>query len=331
MLAKTLDRLLTTLDVDLHAFALCEVQGGHRLVFDPMEAVVVHYVLAGEGTVRLASGAGAALRPDRLVIVPPGLGQALEAPGSADAPGGGAPPLRDVPADERCAALEAGGMVRFVVGDAPAKLVVACGTISASYGAGFGLFDALAAPLPADAAELEGAAPAFRLLLAELSSPRVGTRALTGALMTQCLVLLLRRELARDVGSPLFAAMREPRLLRAVLGVLDQPAAPHSLASMAALAGMSRSSFAERFPQVYGESPLGFVQRVRLRHAAALLATTDLPVKVVAGSVGHASRSHFSRSFRAAYGVDPRAYRQTRAEGGGAPAFRPATATGDEG
>ena len=329
MLAKTLDRLLTTLDVDLHAFALCEVQGGHRLVFDPMEAVVVHYVLAGEGTVRLASGAGAALRPDRLVIVPPRLGQALEAPGADDA-SGGAPPLRDVPADERCAALEAGGMVRFVVGDAPAKLVVACGTISASYGGGFGLFDALAAPLPADAAELEGAAPAFRLLLAELSSPRVGTRALTGALMTQCLVLLLRRELARDGGSPLFAAMREPRLLRAVLRVLDQPAAPHSVASMAALAGMSRSSFAERFPQVYGESPLGFVQRVRLRHAAALLATTDLPVKVVAASVGHASRSHFSRSFRAAYGVDPRAYRQARAEGGGAPAF-PATAAEDEG
>ena len=329
MLAKTLDRLLTTLDVDLHAFALCEVQGGHRLVFDPMEAVVVHYVLAGEGTVRLASGAGAALRPDRLVIVPPRLGQALEAPGADDA-SGGAPPLRDVPADERCAALEAGGMVRFVVGDAPAKLVVACGTISASYGGGFGLFDALAAPLPADAAELEGAAPAFRLLLAELSSPRVGTRALTGALMTQCLVLLLRRELARDGGSPLFAAMREPRLLRAVLRVLDQPAAPHSVASLAALAGMSRSSFAERFPQVYGESPLGFVQRVRLRHAAALLATTDLPVKVVAASVGHASRSHFSRSFRAAYGVDPRAYRQARAEGGGAPAF-PATAAEDEG
>jgi hypothetical protein len=127
MLANTLDRLLTTLDVALHAFALCEVQGGHRLVFDPMEAVVVHYVLAGEGTVRLADGAGAALRPDRLVIVPPRLGQALEAPGSADAPGGGAPPLRDVPADERCAALEAGGMVRFVVGDAPAKSLWAGG------------------------------------------------------------------------------------------------------------------------------------------------------------------------------------------------------------
>jgi len=326
MLPRTLDRLLTTLDVDLHAFALCEVQAGHRLVFDPMEAVVVHYVLAGMGSIRLTNGSEATLRPDRIVIVPPRLGQALEAPGAV-----GTPPPRDVPADERCAALEAGGMVRFLVGETPPGLVVACGTVSASYGGGFGLFDALSAPLAADAAELPGAAPAFQLLLTELSRPHVGTQALTQALMTQCLVLLLRRELARDGGSPLFAAMREPRLLRAVLRVLEQPAAPHSLASMAALAGMSRSSFAERFPAVYGESPLEFVQRVRLRHAATLLGATDLPVKVVAASVGYASRSHFSRSFRAAFGVDPSTYRQIKAEGGVVPGFRTAVAVGDEG
>jgi AraC family transcriptional regulator, activator of mtrCDE len=82
---------------------------------------------------------------------------------------------------------------------------------------------------------------------------------------------------------------------------------------------------------VYGESPLGFVQRVRLWHAATLLSTTDLSVKVVAASVGYASRSHFSRSFRAAYGVDPRTYRQIRTEGGGATDFHPVVVAGDEG
>jgi len=324
MLAKTLDQLLTTLDIALHAFALCEVQGGHRLVFDPMEAVVVHYVLAGMGVVRLTNGGEAALQPDRLVIVPPQLGQVLEAAG-ADGES-----ARVVFADEHCVALEAGGLVRFVAGEAPPGLLVACGTISASYGSGFGLFDALSVPLAADAAELDGAEAAFRLLLAELSNPRVGTRALTQALMTQCLVLLLRRELARDGGSPLFAALREPRLARVVLRVLDQPAAPHSLTSMAALAGMNRSSFAERFPLVYGESPLGFVQRVRLRHAATLLGTTDLPVKVVAASVGYASRSHFSRSFRVAYGMDPRTYRQTKVESDAASGGHPAAARNEE-
>ncbi len=123
---------------------------------------------------------------------------------------------------------------------------------------------------------------------------------------------LLRRELARDVNSQLFVALRDPRLARAVAGVLLRPAAPYTVASLAAMAGMSRTSFAERFQAAYGETPLDFVQRVRLRHGATLLRTTALPVKVVAAAVGYASRSHFSRAFHAAYGIDPRGYRQIK-------------------
>jgi AraC-like DNA-binding protein len=75
---------------------------------------------------------------------------------------------------------------------------------------------------------------------------------------------------------------------------------------------MSRSSFKERFVQVYGETPIEFVTKVRLRLSAHLLVTTDLPVAVVAKSIGYASRSYFSRAFRAAYGKDPASFR-TRA------------------
>ena len=53
-----------------------------------------------------------------------------------------------------------------------------------------------------------------------------------------------------------------------------------------------------------------FVAKTRLHHAAELLRGTDLPVKAIAASIGFASRSHFSRAFRAAYGRDPRAYRR---------------------
>ena len=40
-----------------------------------------------------------------------------------------------------------------------------------------------------------------------------------------------------------------------------------------------------------------------------MLGTCALPVKTVAARVGYASRSHFSRAFKAAYGVDPTAFR----------------------
>jgi len=60
--------------------------------------------------------------------------------------------------------------------------------------------------------------------------------------------------------------------------------------------------------RVFGQSASVFIQRVRLRQAAHLLGTTDLPIKIIANSVGYASRSHFSRAFRNFYSVDPRAY-----------------------
>jgi hypothetical protein len=48
MSAEVLDKLLTTLSVRLNAFAVCEIQDGYRLGFDPHEAVTIHYVLSGK-------------------------------------------------------------------------------------------------------------------------------------------------------------------------------------------------------------------------------------------------------------------------------------------
>ena len=42
-----LDRLLLSLDVAIDAFAICEIGAGVRLLGDAMNAVEVHYVLAG--------------------------------------------------------------------------------------------------------------------------------------------------------------------------------------------------------------------------------------------------------------------------------------------
>ncbi len=74
---------------------------------------------------------------------------------------------------------------------------------------------------------------------------------------------------------------------------------------------MSRAAFAERFRATFERSPMAFLRDLRLRRAARLLAETDLPVKTVAGRVGFASRSHFSRAFKASFGADPAAYRAT--------------------
>jgi AraC-like DNA-binding protein len=133
---------------------------------------------------------------------------------------------------------------------------------------------------------------------------------MTETLMKQCLILLLRQHLLRaDDASSIFMSLKDQRLARSVTEILKDPAAPHSVESLASAAGMSRASFADRFSQVYAQTPMDFVQKVRLRIAARLLKTTDLPIKVIANSIGYASRSYFSRAFRAAYGADPKTFR----------------------
>jgi AraC-like DNA-binding protein len=301
MSKEVLDRLLITLAVRLHAFALCEIKQGWRLVFDPMEAVVIHYVLAGAGTLRVSGSEPVSFSARHMMIVPPGLAQALEA-GPAD---------YEAKADIS-SKVAGDGLVTFTAGDGSRDLLVVCGTISASYAGALGLFDTLSAPLVEDVSSNAVIRQAFDFLLEEIANPAVGTRALTEALMKQCLIVLLRTHL-KQVGanSPIFSALKDGRLARVVTAVMERPAAPHSVDSLAAIAGMSRSSFAETFSKAFGEGPIEYVQRVRLRLAAHLLGATDLPVKVIASSIGYQSRSYFSRAFRAAYGVDPSTFRAT--------------------
>ena len=295
-----LDKLLATLDVRLHAFAVCHVQKGWRLVFDPMNAVIIHYVLSGHGVLRAGNGAPIPFGPHSILIVPPRIGQSL-----CTSDGN----LREAEAAENCL-LMADGLIRFTAGAGDKDIFTVCGTISATYNGALGLFDTLPHPLVEDVSGVVRLRSAFQMLFDELSHPGIGTRALSEALMKQCLVLLLRHYLAdHGIRSPLFAALQDHRLARAVTAILSRPEGRHGLDELAEQAGMSRSAFSERFSKVFGQSPVEFVQRVRLRQAAHLLGTTDLPVKVVASSVGYASRSHFSRAFRTVYNVDPRSYR----------------------
>lgn len=299
-MTDVLDRLLTTLDTRIHAFAVCEVERGFRLVFEPMDAVVIHYVLAGSGFLQVGAGPAAPFGPHSILIVPPRRGQSLSVLAGEQL---------DIPAERNCSAL-ADRLVKFDARTESGDLLTVCGTITATYGGTFGLFDTLSQPMVENVAAVEQLRLAFQLMLAELAQPTIGTRALAEALMKQCLVLLLRQHfMRRGTASPLFAALQDPRLTQAVASIVERPGARHSLQDLAAIAGMSRSSFTARFAQVFGQSPLDFVSKVRLRYGAHLLTTTDLPVKVVATSVGYASRSHFSRAFSSFYGVDPTTYR----------------------
>jgi AraC-like DNA-binding protein len=84
----------------------------------------------------------------------------------------------------------------------------------------------------------------------------------------------------------------------------------HSLATLAAQAGISPFHFLRVFRKATGATPRQFLLRLRLRAAVRLLRTTPMRVTDIAYAVGFGDLSHFVRSFRAEFGVAPSRARQ---------------------
>lgn len=301
MTNDVLDRLLISLAVRLHAFSTCRIQQGWRLAFGPLEAVTIHCVLQGTGSVRAGGKSWTSFGPGSVIIVPARVPHALGEASDAAV---------EVSGEDHCT-LQNEAVVAFTAGNGSPDTLLLCGMIPETYDGALGLFSNLSTPMVQDLSEDEPSLHAFALMLAEVQEPSVGTQALTEALLKQCLILLLRRLLKSDpAGFDLLAGLGDARLVRAVTAIIEQPAAAHTVESLAQIAGMSRAAFAERFARSYERTPLDFVQTVRMRTAAQLLTMTDLPIKTIASSIGYASRSYFSRAFRAYYGLDPRSYRE---------------------
>ncbi|MFG2551000.1 helix-turn-helix domain-containing protein [Streptomyces sp. NPDC048581] len=101
----------------------------------------------------------------------------------------------------------------------------------------------------------------------------------------------------------------DTRVRRAQALIAADPAAPHTVRSLAARVALSPSRFAHLFTQQTGQSPMRALREARLRHAARLLESTDLSVERVAAASGFVSPFHFNRVFRDRYGMPPGAYR----------------------
>lgn len=302
---KLLDRLLVTLEVRLEAFALLDVSRNCRLVFGGLDAVIIHYVLEGSGWLDAEGKDPVRFKAGDVVVLPARSAQSIRIIDK---------PKLNIDAGEHCAMIK-DGIIRFdATAGSPTELRVLCGSLMPTSAGSFGLFDGLPAPLIESFSGINVVENAFRVLNVELEAPGLGTRALASSLMKLPLVYLVRAHLEHlSASSPLLSGVHDERLARTMAAVIEAPADPHTVASLATMAGMSRSSFAKAFAKEFKQTPMEYVAKARMHHAAELLRATDLPIKVIAASIGFASRSHFSRAFRKAYGSDPQRFRRSAA------------------
>ena len=85
--------------------------------------------------------------------------------------------------------------------------------------------------------------------------------------------------------------------------------------ALAASAGLSLSRFRHLFRASQSCTPNQYARRARLIQAAVLLRQSDAPIKVVWLDLGFKSAAHFSRAFRAQFGIRPTGFRNGSARG----------------
>lgn len=291
------DKVLSNLNIQVNPFALCLLEEGWRLRLPGPPTVLLHFVLKGNGAVLGPEDDRHPLAPSTLSVVPVGALHALESSGHVQ---------REVRID---APPKGASICRLVAGSPEdPSLVVACGLLAVRYGETLGLFDRLREVLAVDLSDTPEVSLAFHKILTEQSQPDTGSAAMTASLMTQCLVHLFRH-LAKQGPLPWLMAIEDQRLGQAIDRILEDPGAEHTVESLADVAGMSRSTFAERFSDAFGRPPMSLVHHVRMQRAAHLLQQRELSIEDVAARIGFASRSHFSHAFKEHHGVSPAAFR----------------------
>lgn len=150
-----------------------------------------------------------------------------------------------------------------------------------------------------------------RVMLAEYEANAAGQQGVLDRLAEVMFVLILRHhaEHGQQVGG-LLGALRDQRLGRALDAFHAEPARLWTVEGLAEVAGMSRTSFAERFNAVLGESPMRYLTGWRMQLADAALRDGRKGMAQIAGEVGYETEAAFRRAFKRLRGVAPGAVRR---------------------
>ena len=144
----------------------------------------------------------------------------------------------------------------------------------------------------------------------ELHDPQPGgflvAQQLAYVMLIQALRLHLTEGLRGGVGW--FFALSDKQMSTAITSMHDEPAHDWTVEGLGQRAGMSRSTFALRFKETVGVSPMEYLTRWRMLLAGDRMANTRDSISEIAQSLGYESASAFTRAFKKIMGCSPREY-----------------------
>ncbi|WP_284165476.1 AraC family transcriptional regulator [Frigidibacter sp. SD6-1] len=155
----------------------------------------------------------------------------------------------------------------------------------------------------------------LKVIGAEAGRARLGSDLIalkmSEAIFAQAIRAHVEEAAAGDSG---IAGFADPHLSRALSAFHRAPARSWTVADLAREAGLSRTSFAERFTGRLGVTPMAYVTSWRMQIARDALSARGLSVAEAAELSGYGSESAFSRVFKKEIGMPPAAFRHAQAD-----------------
>jgi AraC-like DNA-binding protein len=151
-------------------------------------------------------------------------------------------------------------------------------------------------------------------MMEELREQQPGGFLVAQHLAHMMLVQALRLHLADGPtgGVGWFFALADKQIATAINAIHEDPARRWTLQELGERAGMSRSTFALKFKEAAGETPIEYLTRWRMLLAGDRLENSSDPISAIAVSLGYESESAFSTAFKRIMGCPPRQYGRGR-------------------
>lgn len=150
------------------------------------------------------------------------------------------------------------------------------------------------------------------MLIAEAGKEQPGSSAIVNKLGEILFVYVLRAFIERNqMTSGFFAAIQDERISRVLAAIHSESHANWNLNQLAQIAGMSRTSFANHFKTLTGETPFNYITQWRLLLAKELLKSSRFSVGEIAEQVGYQSEAAFNRIFKKRVSQTPLKFRQS--------------------
>jgi AraC-like DNA-binding protein len=161
--------------------------------------------------------------------------------------------------------------------------------------------------IPASQGRADRLSRVIAMIMDECASEDPGKDMILQRLLEVLLVEALRRDgLADDADrAGLLNGLRDPALARVLRALHADVRASWTVASLARIAGQSRSAFAARFADELGHGPIEYLSRWRMALAKDALIGGAKTLDRIADEIGYESASAFSTAFRKRQGCSP--------------------------